>query len=75
MVELSTRRVWLLGVTAHPDGPWVTQCARNLLMDLGTQASRFRYLIRDRDIKFTAAFDAVLTADDIRILRTPVRAP
>jgi transposase InsO family protein len=67
--------VWLLGVTRHPDGPWVTQCARNLLIDLGGQAHRFKYLIRDRDSKFTAAFDTVFTADRAQILRTSVRAP
>ncbi len=75
VVELATRRVWLLGVTGHPDGPWVTQCARNFWMDLGGQAHRFKYLIRDRDSKFAATFDAVFTADGIQILRTPIRAP
>jgi transposase InsO family protein len=53
----------------------VTQCARNLLMDHGSHSARFRYLIRDRDSKFTAAFDAAFTAEAVRIVRTPVRAP
>jgi len=75
VVEHSTRRVWLLGVTPHPDGPWMTQCARNFWMDLGDHATRFKYLIRDRDSKFAATFDAVFTADGIQILRTPIRAP
>ena len=75
MVEHDRRRVHLAGITAHPTGDWVTQQARNLFMDLGEHADRFRFLIRDRDSKFTAAFDAAFTGADIRVIRTPVRAP
>jgi putative transposase len=74
-IEIGTRHVHLAGVTAHPTGAWVTQQARNLLMDLGRHVERLRYLIRDRDAKFTAALDTVFTAADIQIIRTPPQAP
>jgi transposase InsO family protein len=75
VIEHGSRRVHLAGTPAHPTGAWVTQQARNLLMDLSDQAEQFRFLIRDRDSKFIAAFDAMFAGADIGIIRTPVRAP
>jgi hypothetical protein len=65
--------VHLAGITAHPTGTWVTQQARNLLMEIG--AASLKFLIHDRDTKFTAAVDAMFTAIGIRIVQTPVGFP
>ena len=75
VIEHATRRIRVLGVTAHPNNAWVTQMVRNLLMDLDEHLESIKFLLRDRDTKFTAAFDTAFTAASIRILRSPIRAP
>ncbi len=75
VIEIRTRRVHLLGITAHPTGEWATQLARNLAAELEESGHRFTHLIRDRDAKFTTAFDAVFRTIGISVLPTAPQAP
>ncbi|PPK63800.1 integrase-like protein [Actinokineospora auranticolor] len=75
VLEVGTRYVHILGTTTNPDGPWTTQQARNLLMELGGKSEAFRFLIRDRGGQFTAAFDTVLADPGIEVLKIPPRCP
>jgi putative transposase len=74
-IELGSRRIYLSPSTAHPDSAWVTQQARNLVMGLDARPRPVRFLIRDRDTKFTAAFDAVFRSEGARVIKTPIAAP
>ncbi len=75
VIEVGSRYVHILGITANPDGPWTTQQVRNLLMDLGDHAADFRYLVRDRAGQFTEAFDTVLADAGIKAVKIPPRSP
>jgi putative transposase len=74
-IELATRRVRLAGITTNPDGRWVTQQARNVLMQLDGDGARSLFLVRDRDSKFTREFDEVFRSEGIHVIKAPVRAP
>jgi transposase InsO family protein len=75
VIEVGSRYVHILGVTANPDGPWTTQQIRNLLMDLGDRAADFRFLVRDRAGQFTVSFDALLADAGIEAVKIPPRSP
>jgi hypothetical protein len=72
---VGSRRIEYVACTSNPDGAWMLQQARNLLMDINDRGHRPRFLIHDRDAKFSRAFDAVFHSGGIRVIRTPVRAP
>jgi putative transposase len=75
VIEVGSRYVHILGITASPDGPWTTQQIRNLLMDMGDRAAGFRFLVRDRAGQFTESFDAVLAGAGIKAVKIPPRSP
>ena len=75
VIEVGSRYVHILGVTANPDGPWTAQQIRSLLMDLGDRAADFRFLVRDRAGQFTGSFDALLASAGIEAVKIPPRSP
>jgi hypothetical protein len=75
VIKHGTRLVCLAGITANPDGAWMAQAARNFLMNLGQHAASVKFLIGDRAGQFIGSFDAVSTAEGIRILASPPQAP
>jgi transposase InsO family protein len=75
IMEVGSRYVHILGITANPDGPWTVQQIRNLLMDLGDRAADFRFLVRDRAGQFTEEFDAVLADAGVEAVKIPPRSP
>jgi putative transposase len=75
VMEVGSRYVHILGVTPNPDGPWIVQQIRNLLMDLGDRAADLRFLVRDRAGQFTASFDAVLAGAGIEAVKILPRRP
>jgi hypothetical protein len=75
VIEVERRVVHLLGITTNPDNPWVTQAARNFAAALEDAGRRFRFLVRDRDTKFTTSFDTVFASIGIEAIKTPVRSP
>jgi len=74
-IELERRRVHIAGITAHPNGAWVTKQTRNVFMTLSDEGKHPQILIRDRDVKLTKAFDAFLHSEGIGVIRTPIAAP
>ena len=74
-IELGTRRIHLTSSTDHPDSAWVTQHARNLVMDLGDRTTPIRFVLHDRDAKFTGSFDEVFRSEGAEVILTPIRAP
>jgi hypothetical protein len=75
VMEVGSRYVHILGITANPDVPWTTQQIRNLLLDLGDRAADFRFMVRDRAGQFTGTFDAVLADAGIEVVKIPPRSP